>query len=188
MEAAGAYDVSVIPLLRSGGWHLMGTAKMGTNPADSVVNRDGQAHDVKNLYVVDGSVFVTGGRRQPDLHHPGRGAAYRGRVQAERPEYEQLKQDKDTTMPKFLSQSQRSLATAVLDRLIPPRGDMPGAGEAGTADYLDGIASNSAQLCAAVIRGVAGHRDYGGAVRREFRGTEREAAGRSSERRGGGQP
>ena len=65
MEAAGAYDVSVIPLLRSGGWHLMGTAKMGTNPADSVVNRGGQAHDVENLYIVDGSVFVTAGGVNP---------------------------------------------------------------------------------------------------------------------------
>ena len=65
MEAAGAYDVNVIPLLRAGGWHLMGTAKMGTNPADSVVNRGGQAHDVKNLYVVDGSVFVTAGGVNP---------------------------------------------------------------------------------------------------------------------------
>ena len=49
-------------------------------------------------------------------------------------------------MPRFLSQSQHSLATAILDRLIPPQGDMPGAGEAGTADYLDGIAAGSAQL------------------------------------------
>ncbi len=57
-------------------------------------------------------------------------------------------------MPKFLSQSQRSLATAVLDRLIPPRGDMPGAGEAGTADYLDGIASNSAQLARLLSAGL----------------------------------
>ena len=49
-------------------------------------------------------------------------------------------------MPKFLSQSQSSLLTVVLDRIIPPQGDMPGAGEAGTADYLDGIAAESAQL------------------------------------------
>lgn len=49
-------------------------------------------------------------------------------------------------MPRFLSQSQRSLATAVLDRLIPPQGDMTGAGEAGTADYLDSIAAGSTQL------------------------------------------
>ena len=49
-------------------------------------------------------------------------------------------------MPKFLSQSQHSLATAVLDRLIPPQSEMPGAGEAGTADYLDGIAAGSARI------------------------------------------
>ena len=49
-------------------------------------------------------------------------------------------------MPRFLSQSQRSLATAVLDRIIPPQGNMPGAGEAGTADYLDGIAAGSARI------------------------------------------
>lgn len=49
-------------------------------------------------------------------------------------------------MPRFLSQSQRTLITAVLDRLVPPQGDMPGAGEAGTADYLDGIAAGSARI------------------------------------------
>ena len=49
-------------------------------------------------------------------------------------------------MPRFLSQSQHSLATAVLDRLIPRQSEMPGAGEVGTADYIDGIAAGSAQL------------------------------------------
>jgi len=37
----------------------MGTARMGTDPATSVVNEWGRCHDVKNLFVVDGSVFVT---------------------------------------------------------------------------------------------------------------------------------
>ena len=49
-------------------------------------------------------------------------------------------------MPRFLSQSQHNLVTAVLDRLIPRQSEMPGAGEVGTADYLDGIAAGSAQL------------------------------------------
>ena len=49
-------------------------------------------------------------------------------------------------MPRFLSRSQHELVTAVLDRLIPSQGEMPGAGELGTADYLDGIAAGSAGI------------------------------------------
>ena len=37
----------------------MGTARMGTDPAKSVVNEWGRTHDVKNLFIVDGSIFVT---------------------------------------------------------------------------------------------------------------------------------
>jgi choline dehydrogenase-like flavoprotein len=39
----------------------MGTARMGDDPATSVVNSWGRSHDVKNLFVVDGSIFVTSG-------------------------------------------------------------------------------------------------------------------------------
>tara|TARA_B110000014_G_scaffold260581_1_gene250613 strand:+ start:162 stop:470 length:309 start_codon:yes stop_codon:yes gene_type:complete len=59
LRAAGALDVTTANLLRYSGWHLMGTAKMGDNPETSVVNRFQQAHDIENLYIVDGSVFVT---------------------------------------------------------------------------------------------------------------------------------
>jgi hypothetical protein len=37
----------------------MGTARMGTDPARSVVNEWGRSHDVKKLLIVDGSIFVT---------------------------------------------------------------------------------------------------------------------------------
>ena len=43
----------------------MGTARMGRDPKTSVVNERGQAHDVKNLFIVDGSVFVTAGGVNP---------------------------------------------------------------------------------------------------------------------------
>ncbi|MFO7933082.1 MAG: GMC family oxidoreductase [Bacteroidales bacterium] len=43
----------------SGGQHQAGTARMGDDPATSVVNRYGQVHEVDNLFVADGSVFVT---------------------------------------------------------------------------------------------------------------------------------
>ncbi len=48
-----------------GGWHLLGTARMGTDPARSVVNEWGRSHDVKNLFIVDGSIFVTSGGVNP---------------------------------------------------------------------------------------------------------------------------
>ena len=43
----------------------MGTARMGYDCAKSVVNEWGRSHDVKNLFIVDGSVFVTSGGVNP---------------------------------------------------------------------------------------------------------------------------
>ena len=65
LNASGAIHVTNNPLLRVAGWHLMGTARMGLDPSKSVVNEKGQAHDVKNLFIVDGSVFVTGAAVNP---------------------------------------------------------------------------------------------------------------------------
>lgn len=58
-EAAGAISTSTTRLMRDCGWHLMGTARMGNDPATSVLDKWGRAHDVPNLYVIDGSSFVT---------------------------------------------------------------------------------------------------------------------------------
>lgn len=65
MQAAGARDITTIAPLPYAGWHLMGTARMGTDPRRSVVNEWGRSHDVKNLFIVDGSVFVTSGGVNP---------------------------------------------------------------------------------------------------------------------------
>jgi choline dehydrogenase-like flavoprotein len=65
LEAAGAKDVLADPLLSVAGWHLMGTARMGTDPARSVVDAHGRSHDVKNLFIVDGSVFPTSAAVNP---------------------------------------------------------------------------------------------------------------------------
>ena len=51
--------MTVTPLMRDCGWHLMGTCRMGTDPRHSVVDPWGRAHDVPNLFIYDGSVFVT---------------------------------------------------------------------------------------------------------------------------------
>ena len=65
LQAAGAHDIDVELPITEGGWHLMGTARMGTDPARSVVNEWGRSHDVKNLFIVDGSIFVTSGAVNP---------------------------------------------------------------------------------------------------------------------------
>lgn len=59
LEAAGAHDIIVQAPLRNAGWHLLGTACMGVDPEHSVVNEWGRSHDIKNLFIVDGSIFVT---------------------------------------------------------------------------------------------------------------------------------
>jgi choline dehydrogenase-like flavoprotein len=63
-EAAGATKAWITHRNFSSG-HNMGTAKMGDDPATSVVNGYGQTHDVPNLYVVDGSVFPTSSSTNP---------------------------------------------------------------------------------------------------------------------------
>jgi choline dehydrogenase-like flavoprotein len=65
LTAAGARDIVHEFPLTWGGWHLLGTARMGTDPARSVVNAWGRCHDVRNLFIVDGSIFVTSGGVNP---------------------------------------------------------------------------------------------------------------------------
>jgi choline dehydrogenase-like flavoprotein len=47
--------------------HEMGTARMGRDPATSVLNRYNQAHDVPNLFVTDGSCMTSSGTSNPSL-------------------------------------------------------------------------------------------------------------------------
>jgi choline dehydrogenase-like flavoprotein len=58
LEAAGAKRV--LDSGRVGNFaHYMGTARMGADPRTSVVDAWNQAHDVPNLFIVDGSSFTT---------------------------------------------------------------------------------------------------------------------------------
>jgi choline dehydrogenase-like flavoprotein len=60
-DEAGFEIVDVARGLRTQGWsiHELGTARMGADPKTSVLNRFQQAHDVSNLFVVDGSSHVS---------------------------------------------------------------------------------------------------------------------------------
>lgn len=64
-EAAGA--IKVIPVREMPGepGHLLGTARMGDDPKTSVVDAMGRSHDVRNLLIADGSIFVTSGAANP---------------------------------------------------------------------------------------------------------------------------
>src|SRR5438105_3803198 len=66
LNAAGAKKTWEFPVTeQSFGVHLLGTCRMGDDPKRSVINKDHRAHDVPNLFICDGSSFVTSGRGQP---------------------------------------------------------------------------------------------------------------------------
>ncbi len=68
LGAAGAAEIWREPI--AGGTvqaHLLGTCRMGDDPATSVVDRYHRAHDVPNLFICDGSSFVSSGRGQPTM-------------------------------------------------------------------------------------------------------------------------
>jgi choline dehydrogenase-like flavoprotein len=45
--------------------HVMGGMQMGVSPATSVIDLNGRVHQLDNVYVADGSVFVTSGCQNP---------------------------------------------------------------------------------------------------------------------------
>jgi choline dehydrogenase-like flavoprotein len=63
LESAGAEIHFVSPNPATN--HELGGARMGADPRTSVVDRNCQAHDVKNLFVVDGSIFPSASEKNP---------------------------------------------------------------------------------------------------------------------------
>jgi choline dehydrogenase-like flavoprotein len=66
-EAAGIEVLSADSDMLTEGWsiHELGTARMGGDPKTSVLNQFQQSHDVKNLFVVDGSSHVSAACQNP---------------------------------------------------------------------------------------------------------------------------
>ena len=70
LDAAGAKNVRpwMVPNRIPGmGIHEVGVARMGRDPKTSVLNQFQQTHDVRNLFVMDGSCFVSSGCQNPTL-------------------------------------------------------------------------------------------------------------------------
>ncbi|NBO08308.1 MAG: GMC family oxidoreductase [Actinobacteria bacterium] len=65
LRKAGARETHAKPFAPAAGFHLMGTARMGSNPEDSFVDQACRSHDVPNLLVIDGSVFASAAAVNP---------------------------------------------------------------------------------------------------------------------------
>ncbi|MEL6300675.1 MAG: GMC family oxidoreductase [Pseudomonadota bacterium] len=67
-DAAGAEKFWRLPIEpATGSAHLLGTCRMGNDPETSVVDASHRSHDISNLFICDGSSFVTSGRGQPTM-------------------------------------------------------------------------------------------------------------------------
>lgn len=64
-QEAGAIETHAQRLLAYTGFHLLGTARMGDDPETSVIDGNCRAHECDNLFIVDGSVFVTAAALNP---------------------------------------------------------------------------------------------------------------------------
>ena len=60
-------DDKTWPSFISGGWHHMGTLRMGTDPKQSVTDPDCRVHSISNLYIGGAAVYPTAGAVNPTL-------------------------------------------------------------------------------------------------------------------------
>jgi choline dehydrogenase-like flavoprotein len=70
MEASGAKNIKPfmhLDRVPGFGIHELGVARMGKNPKTSILNQYQQAHDVSNLFVMDGAGFTSGACQNPTL-------------------------------------------------------------------------------------------------------------------------
>jgi choline dehydrogenase-like flavoprotein len=69
LEAAGATDISTFVQDNPPGLtiHEMGTARMGRDPATSVLNAHNQCHDAPNVFVTDGACMASSANQNPSI-------------------------------------------------------------------------------------------------------------------------
>ena len=123
--------------------HFMGTARMGEDPRGSVVDPWCMTHDIPNLGIIDGSVFVTSGAVNPTsticalaLRAAHRLIQNRSRIPVPalpHPKIFDLRPARKAPPAAnaarlLLNADQRSRLTSLGDRLIPAVDDLPGAG------------------------------------------------------------
>jgi hypothetical protein len=151
LEEAGAVDIGIVRARANG--HFMGTARMGDDPATSVCDRWGFTHRVRNLGIIDGSVFPTASGMNPTTticalalrtaEHlieqrgvPASGLAAAPPIdRARRPAAVLLSAPKPQASGEFSTGERRRL-DRIADVLIPAADGMPSASEAGVGGAL----------------------------------------------------
>jgi choline dehydrogenase-like flavoprotein len=176
LREAGAHAVEVNRFPPNG--HFMGTARMGTDPATSVVDTWGIAHDVPNLGVVDGSIFVTAGAANPTSTICALALRAADHLVAHRRDFPVPEHPRSFAAPAVpvtrgfagvpvvlapetrLSDTERDRFAALADALIPAdahiAGGMPAASTVGIAGpLLDRVLAARPDLAPALRRAVA---------------------------------
>ncbi|HEY8971883.1 MAG TPA: GMC family oxidoreductase [Puia sp.] len=69
LSTAGFTNIRSYSYLQPGGWavHEMGTVRMGRDPKSSVLNGFNQMHEVKNVFITDGSCMTSSATANPSL-------------------------------------------------------------------------------------------------------------------------
>jgi choline dehydrogenase-like flavoprotein len=150
LYTAGAHDVIVSPFSLQA--HLMGTARMGDDPATSVVDRWSMTHDIPNLGIIDGSAFVTAGAVNPTatitalaLRAADHLIERRGDVEAPEQTSTFSVSARPSPPPAAtaavrmgapFSSMERDRLRSVASALLPEVEGMPAAGDVGVADGL----------------------------------------------------
>jgi choline dehydrogenase-like flavoprotein len=141
---AGAVEVDTLDPASTGA-HLMGTARMGDDPRRSVVDRWCMSHDIPNLGILDGSVFVTASCVNPTSTICALALRTAERLierWAELPQPAALQWSPEpapvppafaNSVPVFPTASQRERLAQLADALIPGDDDLPSASDAGGA-------------------------------------------------------
>jgi choline dehydrogenase-like flavoprotein len=167
---AGAWHVEEIRHGANG--HFMGTTRMGTDPSTSVVDPWCVAHDVPNLLIVDGSVFVTAGSANPTSTIASialRAAEHLVECVAEVPKPEHRSLTPVSPVPPMppaespvdqpvepLTPTERAALREVADILIPAGDGMPSAVAAGVADeFVDRVLAARPELAGPLRRALA---------------------------------
>lgn len=137
-----------------GNAHMVGTARMGEDPAASVVDRWCMTHDVANLGILDGSVFVTSGAVNPTSTIAALSLRATERLIERHAAMPKPDRSGRTTIdlgsvamkvvapaPKPLTAAERERLYTLADRLIPAIDDIPSAGALLAGGLLDRVLS-----------------------------------------------